>query len=364
MAEYDIAIVGAGIAGASLAAECAPDAKVVLLEAEDAPGYHTTGRSAAFWEECYGGPALVPLTMASGHYLRDNGFLKERGALYIAKRSGLPSLDRFMERFVPTGATIERVGRGALVERLPGLKPAWIEGIWQPRCSDIDVAALHQHYLAAATRAGAAPQLRARITDIARDAGAWRLTGSDGRCWTAKVLANAAGAWADGIAHLAGARALGIQPYRRTVAQLATDPGPAPGQPLVLDIEGSFYFKPEGDRIWLSPHDEEPSAACDAAPEELAIATAIDRYENVIDCTIRRVERKWAGLRSFSPDRLPVYGWDKARDGFFWFAGQGGFGIQTAPAAARLGAQLILGQARDALTQHLDEGVYSPQRFR
>ena len=177
----------------------------------------------------------------------------------------------------------------------------------------------------------------------------------------------AAGAWADEVAALAGARPLGIAPLRRTIAQLRTDPPPAADLPLVLDINGGFYFKPEHGKLWLSPHEETPSVPCDAAPEELDVAIAIDRFEQVVDWRVLAVEHKWAGLRSFAPDRLPVYGFDAeraaGRDGLFWFAGQGGFGIQTAPAAARLAAQLLLGLPRDAMTEALDAALYDPGRF-
>lgn len=363
MAEFDIAIIGAGIAGASLAAECGGHARVLLLEAEDMPGYHTTGRSAAFWEECYGGPEIVPLTLASGPYLRDNGFLSPRGALYIARQDGVAALDSFMGRFGGTGATIERIGREQMVEKVPGLHGEWVDAIWEPLCSDIDVAGLHQHYLAQAKRLGATLECRARITQSERAGGHWRIASEDGREWTATRLVNAAGAWADELAQMARARPLAIQPYRRTITQLETDPGPLADQPLVLDIGGQFYFKPEAGRVWLSPHDEVPSPPCDAAPEELAVAEAIDRFEHVVDWHVKRVERKWAGLRSFAPDRRPVYGFDPRREGFFWFAGQGGFGIQTAPAAAKLAAQLLLGLPRDEFTNGLDEALYSPARF-
>lgn len=363
MADFDIAIIGAGMAGASLAAECSPHARILLLEAEDMPGYHTTGRSAAFWEECYGGPELVPLTHASGRFLAEHGFLTERGALYIAREEGVAALDGFMARFGPMGVTIGRVGRSELEHYLPGLRPAWTQGIWQPRCCDIDVAGLHQHYLAEARRNGVTLACRARLSVAQRKDGLWHLTAEDGRGWTAKSLANAAGAWADPVARMAGARPLGIQPFRRTVAQLVTDPPPSDDQPLVLDSGGGFYFKPESGRIWLSPHDEVPSEPCDAAPEELAVAEAIDRFEHVVDWRIRKLERKWAGLRSFSPDRCPVYGWDPRCEGFFWFAGQGGYGIQTAPAAAKLGAQLLLDQPRDDFTNGLNLALYTPQRF-
>lgn len=364
MAEYDIAIIGAGMAGASLAAECALHARVLLLEAEDRPGYHTTGRSAAFWEECYGGPEIVPLTLASGEYLRANDFLEERGALYIARKESVSALDAFMERFGPTGATIERIGRQELTARLPGLREPWSEGIWQPRCCDIDVAGLHQHYLALGKAHGVTLECRARIESIEHTNDAWKVRAADGRVWDAGVLANAAGAWADPVAKMAGVRPLGIQPLRRTVAQLVTEPAPRNDQPLVLDIDGKFYFKPESGRVWLSPHDEVPSEPCDAAPEELAIAEAIHRFEQVVDWKVSRLERKWAGLRSFAPDRRPVYGWDPEKAGYFWFAGQGGYGIQTAPAAAKLGAQLLLGLPYNDFTIGLNQALYAPERFR
>jgi D-arginine dehydrogenase len=363
MAEFDIAIIGAGIAGASLAAECGGHARVLQLEAEDTPGYHTTGRSAAFWEECYGGPEIVPLTLASGGYLRDHGFLSPRGALYIAREDGVAALDAFMEKFSGTGATIARIGRAAMLEKVPGLREDWIDAVWEPLCSDIDVAGLHQHYLTLAKRHGVELHCRARVAHADRSDSEWRIASEDGRSWTATTLVNAAGAWADELAHIAGARPLGIQPLRRTICQLVTDPQPLADQPLVLDIGGQFYFKPEAGRVWLSPHDEEPSLPCDAAPGELAVAEAIDRFEQVVDWQIKRVERKWAGLRSFAPDRLPVYGADPRCDGFFWFAGQGGYGIQTAPAAAKLAAQLLLGLNPDDFTSGLDASLYSPARF-
>jgi D-arginine dehydrogenase len=360
---YDFAVVGAGIAGASLAAELAAKADTVLLEAEDTPGYHATGRSAAFWEECYGGPEIVPLTLASGPYLREHGFLERRGALYIGRPQDRPTLDAFMDRFEKTGATIARLGRAELVDHLPGLRPDWSEAAWEPACADIDVAGLHGHYLAMGRARGVALSTRARVAQLERSAGLWSIRTADGREFLARTVVDAAGAWADEIAGLAGAEPLGIQPLRRTVAQLRTDPAPPADMPLVLDIAGRFYFKPEAGRLWLSPHDETPCDPCDAAPEELAVAEAIAQFERVVDWRIEAVERKWAGLRSFAPDRLPVYGPDPQIEGFAWFAGQGGYGIQTAPAAARLGAQILLGEERDGMTRALDPSLYSPARF-
>ena len=364
MTGFDFAIVGAGIAGASLAAELAEGgASVCVLEAEDQPGYHSTGRSAAFWEECYGGPEIVPLTLASGPYLRENGFLTKRGALYIGREEDSGALDAFMDRFADTGATIERLGRNRLEARLPGLKEEWTGAVWEPACADIDVAGLHAHYLSRGRKAGVILKCRSRVVSATRANGSWTIRTESGDETTAETLVNAAGAWADGLAQMAGAKPVGIGPLRRTVVQLRTDPAPLPDQPLVLDISGRFYFKPEAGRLWLSPHDEVPSEPCDAAPEELDVATAIDRLQQVVDWKITGVERRWAGLRSFAPDRCPVYGWDAQVEGFAWFAGQGGYGIQTSPAAARLAGQLLLGRPRDHMTAQLDAAIYDPSRF-
>lgn len=360
---FDIVVIGAGMAGASIAAELAPHSSVLLAEAEDRPGYHTTGRSAAFREECYGGPDIVPLTLASGPYLQDGGFLTTRGGLYVARAGQEAEIEAFVERFSEAGVTIHRLDRAQLEAMLPGVRPGWDHALSQPNCADIDVAGLHQHYLAQARAAGVDLRTNHRLVAAEREGEEWRLDFGPAGEITAGVLVNAAGAWADHVAELCGVSPLGIQPLRRTVAQLRTDP-PAPDDlPLVLDLSGDFYFRPESGKLWLSPHDETPSEPCDAAPEEMDIALAIDRFEQVVDWKIEALEHKWAGLRSFSPDRLPVYGYDPSVDGFFWFVGQGGYGIQTAPAAARLGAQLLTGTPRDAMTQDLDVRLYNPDRF-
>lgn len=360
--QFDVAIIGAGMAGASLAAECAPHARVLLVEAEDAPGYHTTGRSAAFWEEAYGGPGVFPLTAASGVFLREGGFLAPRGGLNIGRPQDRDKVEGFVAQFESLGARIELIGRAALESRVPGLLPEWTIGAWEPDCADIDVAGLHQHYLAASRRIGTVLRVRARVEAIEREGGGWRIAWPGGEASSALVV-NAAGAWADHVAGLAGAKPLGITPLRRTVVQLRTDPAPPADLPLTLGIDEDFYFKPQGGRLWLSPHDETPDVARDAAPEELDVAIAIDRMSHVVDWRIEAMERRWAGLRSFAPDRMPVYGFDPVVPGLFWFAGQGGFGIQTAPAAARLGAQVLLGLGPDALTAAIDPAPYSPGRF-
>ncbi len=361
--EFDIAVIGAGIAGASIAAELAVHADVLVLEAEERPGYHATGRSAAFWEECYGGPEIVPLTLASGPFLRDGGFLKQRGALYVGRRCDRHLLDDFMSRFADTGATVERLHKHELAGMIPGLREGWNDAIREPACADIDVAALHAHYLGEMRKRGARLVVRTRVSKLERLGNGWSILAENGDCHSARIIVNAAGAWADRVAGFAGVQALGIVPLRRTVVQLRTDPPALDELPLVLDINGQFYFRPENGKVWLSPHDEVPSEPCDAVPEELAVAEAVDRFQRIVDWRIEAVEHRWAGLRSFAPDRLPVYGFDRKIRDFFWFAGQGGYGIQTSPAAARLAGQLLLGLERDAMTKQLKADLYSPVRF-
>ncbi|MFB0613514.1 NAD(P)/FAD-dependent oxidoreductase [Aurantiacibacter poecillastricola] len=365
--QFDIAVIGAGMAGASIAAELAAlgrgKHRIALCEAEDFPGYHTTGRSAAFREECYGGPDIVPLTLAAGDYLHDGGFLTPRAGLYIARAGQEAEVAAFQERFAESDVTIRPLGREELSAMLPGIRAEWTRALHQPNCADIDVGGLHQHYLARAREGGVTLRTRHRLLDASRSGGDWRLDFGAAGEMRAAIVVDAAGAWADQVARQFGVEPLGLQPLRRTVAQLRVDPKPPADLPLTLDISGDFYFRPDNARIWLSPHDETPSEPCDAAPEELDVALAIDRFQSVVDWRIEAVERRWAGLRSFLPDRLPAYGYAPGTEGFFWFAGQGGYGIQTAPAAARLGAQLLLGQPRDAMTGELDAKLYAPDRL-
>ncbi|GAY21936.1 NAD(P)/FAD-dependent oxidoreductase [Sphingobium fuliginis] len=356
---FDIVVVGAGMAGASLAAALAGQARVLVLEAEDRPGYHTTGRSAAFWTESYGGPDAQPLTSASGPTLAALGFLTPRMALTIGTANQAREVEAFAQTYSALGIEMRLLDRGGLEAQVPGLKPCWTLGALEPSCCDIDVAGLHQHYLAQMRSDGAQLWCDARLAAAHRVEANWRLTLEDGRTVRCDVLVNAAGAWADPIALLAGAAPLGIAPLRRTIAQVRVAPVVPTALPLVLDVAERFYFKPDAGRLWLSPHDETPSLPCDVVPEELDVALALERLGDVVDWTVERVEHRWAGLRSFAPDRLPVYGFDPRQTGFFWFAGQGGFGIQTAPAAAALGAKLLLGAGAD----DVDPQRYLPDRF-
>jgi D-arginine dehydrogenase len=364
VSRYDVAIVGAGIAGASLAAEVAGAASVLLIEAEELAGYHSTGRSAAFWSETYGGPLVQPLTSASGPLLAEGGFLTQRGALHIADAHGRGALEALVEEFRGSAVQLRKLGRAELEQRIDGLKPGWDWAVEEPSCADIDVAGLHSACLKRAKILGATLVTGAPLSRAQRRAGGWQIEAGE-KAFEASILVDAAGAWADAVAELAGVRRIGIQPYRRTIAQLRVDPPTRPGLPLVIDAAGGFYFKPEaGGRLWLSPHDETPCPPCDCAAEEYDVALAIDRLEGAVDWRVERVERSWAGLRSFAPDRLPVYGFYSGEPGFFWFAGQGGFGIQTAPAAAMVAAALVSGAAPDSAVAHIDPAPYAPGRFR
>lgn len=359
----DVVVIGAGIAGASVAAELAPHCRVVMLEAEDTPGYHSTGRSAAFWHETLGGPLVQPLTTASRAALEAGGFLKPRLSLNVATHDDLPLLDALEASFEGTGVRLKRLDHAGIVALVPRAAKVLAGGVVEEDCADIDVAGLHAQMLGVFKRAGGTLKTSFRVDRIERDGDGWTVAAGDDVV-QAGVVVNAAGSWADEVAKLAGVKPLGIAPKRRTIAQVRVDGDDVPPDgPLTIDIAGGFYFKPEGpNRVWVCPHDETPTEACDAAPEELDVAIAIDRFETVTSWRVRAVERKWAGLRSFAPDRLPVYGFAPDAPGFFWCAGQGGVGIQTAPAAGALCAYLILGD-KVALPAGVDPYSFAPARF-
>ena len=362
MTDFEVIIVGGGIAGASLGAEIAGRRKTLIIEAEDQCGYHATGRSAAFYLESYGGPEVAKLTLASKEFLSlppqefsDSGFLRMRGDLHIT-RDELPTLPDSVESRVVERAELERL--------LPGVRPQWRRALFEPGCADIDAAALHGAYLRQFRRLGGTIATRSRLVRAQAASDGWVITLQDGSTLVGSLIVNAAGAWADQVARVASVPGLGIKPLRRTMVQLRLGRSGLKDLPLVDGADSSFYFKGEGDNsVWLSPHDEIPSEPCDAAPEEIDVATAIDRFEQVVDWPVERVERSWAGLRSFAPDRLPVYGFDAREPKFFWCVGQGGFGIQTSPAAAKLAAAALLGDEPDAMVDHIDPAVFSPLRF-
>ncbi|WP_448582562.1 NAD(P)/FAD-dependent oxidoreductase [Thermaurantiacus sp.] len=369
MSRFDVAVVGAGIAGASLAhalLDRAPSMSVLLLEAEDYPGYHTTGRSAAFYAETYGGPGVQPLTTASKAFFQkpppgfsETAILSPRGALHVAHADDPSPLVALEAEFEAGRLAFQRLGPEGIAAKAPWLREPWrAQAIWEPGCADIDVAALHQAYLRGAKRAGARLATSARLERAERRAGAWSLITSAGH-FVAGRLVNAAGAWGDQVAEAAGIMPLGLAPLRRTIVVAEVRPQAPADMPVVMDAAGSLYFKPDGGRLWISPHDETPDTPHDVQPEEMDMAIALDRFEHMCDWPVRRLASKWAGLRTFAPDRLPVIGPDPAEPAFFWCVGQGGWGIQTAPAAATLGAALLLGEPPAA-----GDYRYLPDRFR
>ncbi len=362
MIDFDILIVGGGIAGASLGAEIAGKRTTGIIEAEEHCGYHSTGRSAAFFLESYGGPVVATLAAASHDFLAEppdefaqNGFLRPRGALHLSRRDW-PQL--------PPGVNGRRVDRQELTQRIPGIKSDWVRAVFEPSCADIDVARLHAAFLRQFRNRGGRIATKAALASAEYRDGRWIVSLANGRELTCAILVNAAGAWADPVAENSGVKALGIAPKRRTMVQLRVGRSGLKDLPLINDSEGNFYFKGEADRsIWLSPHDEVDCAPCDAVPEEMDVATAVARFETVVDWPVETVERSWAGLRSFASDRLPVYGFDAANPAFFWCAGQGGFGIQTAPAAAKLAAALVLGEEPHPSVVNIEPAVFSAARF-
>ena len=321
------------------------------------------------------GPLVQPLTTASHPFLAsppaalsDYGFLKDRSALTLGRDEDAAALAAFRAKFSGSAVMMEDAGRAELDAIIPGLLPQWTHGIVEPSCADIDVGSLHAAYLRYARQRGVELKTRTRVEALARTAdGDWLLT-TTGDELTAGLIVNAAGAWADEVAALAAVAPVGITPFRRTLLQLRIGTATPAELPLVIDVSGDFYFKGEAEgKVWLSPHDEIPDEPSDAAPEELDVAIAIDRLQHVVDWPILAVERKWAGLRSFAPDRLPVIGADPLVPDFFWLAGQGGFGIMTAPALAALAGGAIMGDDPDSLHAGLtglpDVAAFSPDRF-
>ena len=347
--DYDIAIIGAGIAGASLAFALRGRAKTVLIEAEDHPGYHTTGRSAAFYTETYGGSAVRALTTASKAFFfaPPEGFsptplVHPRGALHIATQQQAVCINAMLNDYKDYPA-IHQLSAAEVYALAPVLKSGrFIGGIYDPDCKDIDVAALHGGYLRGAQKAGITLLKKAPVTALKHNGRCWHITAGEANV-RATIIVNAAGAWADAIAGLAGVSTKGLTPMRRTIITFKPAADLYNGAlPLVIDIEDRFYFKPEAGLIWASPADETPMPASDVQPDELDIALTAERIEAATRFKIDHVHSTWAGLRTFAPDRAPVFGFDTNTPGFFWCAGQGGFGIQTAPAASDHCASLIL----------------------
>lgn len=373
--EVDFAIIGAGIAGVSCAYYLAPRARVAILEREHVPAYHTTGRSAALYTETYGSPAVRAITVRSGIFYRQppQGFaevplLSPRGALLFGRPGEAAAIDKAYGEFHALVDTVRRTDRAETLKRHPLLRPEVVEGaVWEPDAEDMDVAAIHGGFLKGARASGASLRLKAEVTALERKDGKWRIRLANGEDVVAGAIINAAGAWADVLGAMAGARPIGLVPKRRTAFTFDAPQGMDIARlPIVIDLAESFYFKPEVGQFLGSPADETPSQPCDAQPEELDIAIAVDRIETHTTLTVPRIRNKWAGLRSFVTDKDFVVGYDGDAGGFFWLAGQGGYGIQSAPAMGRLSAALALGEAmpEDIRALGVSEATLSPARLR
>lgn len=371
----DVIVVGAGMAGAAAAAHLAAGRRVVLLEREPQPGYHSTGRSAALFTETYGNRAIRVLTSASRGFYENwaeegfaaNPILKPRGSLMFAMPGQEELLEQAWDDLSALDPRVRRLDAAEACATVPVLRPDHVFGaVYEPDAMDIDVHELHQGYLRFLRRRRGRIVTDADVRALNRAGDAWNVTTSAGE-FTAPIIVNAAGAWCDVVARLAGLPPIGLVPKRRTALIIAPPAAIDAGNwPMTGDIGDTFYFRPEAGRLFVSPADETPVEPCDVQPDDLDVAIAIDRLMRATTIEVTRVERKWAGLRSFVSDKTTVCGFDPLADGFFWLAGQGGYGIQTAEGMARCAVSLIdgLGLPTDVAEKGLTAAALSPARFR
>lgn len=367
-------MVGGGIAGASAAYELAAGAEVTVFEQEATCGYHSTGRSAALFTECYGDPVVRRLAIASRAFLEtpppgfsDEPLVRPRPVMFVATRDQGNALERSLADYRAMVPTVRSATADEAADLCPVLDPeVVIGGIIEPHAHDIDVHALHSGFLRGIRARGGRILTSSGVTGLDPDATGWIVHTAAGP-ERFDVVVNAAGAWCDRVATLAGARTIGLVPKRRTAFTFAPPgaPGPYPW-PMVIDVDEKFYFRPEGVHVLGSPCDETPVEPHDVRHDEIDVAVGIDRIEAVTTLQIRSVVRAWAGLRSFVSDHRPVNGWDPELPGFYWLAGQGGFGIKTSPAMSRFAAGMILQGAppEDLVAAGVDAEALGVERLR
>lgn len=352
MKQYDYLVIGAGIAGASIAYRLAGDSKVGVLEQEGQPGYHTTGRSAAIWTGAYGPPWLRALANASIDFIHNppEGFAEyelghKTGILFVADEKQKPDLLGLLASVRKLSPNIHEISVEQAVERVGVLDRDYVKAaFYDPDTLGLDVNGLHQGFLRGIKSGGGDILCNAGAEAMERRDGLWHVTTQAGE-FCAPIVINAAGAWVDGVAEKAGAKKIGIMPKRRTVITVDAPAGHDVSHwPVVLDCHETFYFKQAGGAILASPADETPDEPRDVQPEELDIAMAVDRLQAATNMEIRRVTSSWAGLRNFVPDGRPAVGFADDVEGFFWFAGHGGYGISTSPALGDCGAALVKGK--------------------
>ncbi len=376
MVECDFLIIGAGIAGASAAFEIsglAPKTRVILVEREDVPGYHATGRSAALFLETYGGTVVRALARSSRAFLQtppsgftDTPLLTPRGVLHIARDDQREAAERLFTECRPRARGLRLVDGAAALALQPALRPGYaVCAVHEPSAMDLDVDALHQGFLRGFKARGGDLLTAAEVQTIERHSEKWRVTTSKGEIGATTII-NAAGAWADTVAERAGLDPLGLVAKRRTAITIDLPAGVDPhGWPMTVDVDEAFYFKPEAGRLLVSPCDETPMPPCDAQPDEWDVAVAADRLQTATTLPVFHITHKWAGLRTFLPDKAPAVGPDPAADNFLWLAGQGGFGIKTSPAMGRLTAALAVGadMPPDLTDEGLSWAALDPSRF-
>ncbi len=351
--KFDIVVIGAGIGGSSTAAELAENASVALLDMEAQPGFHSTGRSAAFFAPSYGSSTVRAITSASEHFYREPpvGFsetelIRSRDAVFIARASQLLQLQE-MGAEIPA---LQRLSTDEICRQVPILNRDYVAAaLLDTTGGDLDVDAILQGYLRLFRKRGGKLICNGQVEMLRHNDGVWTI-GFGELSVTAPILVNAAGAWADTVAELAGIPKLGLQPMKRTAVLIDQNQAGDGEQcidindwPMVVDVNEQFYFKPDAGKLLISPADETPSIPCDAQPDELDIAIAVERFQLATTIDVRRINHSWAGLRTFAPDRNFVVGFDPRSDGFFWLAGQGGYGVQAAPALAQLANSVITG---------------------
>ena len=345
----------------------------MILEKEQHPGYHATGRSAALFAEIYGNAVIRALTTASRDFFRDppEGFsetslFRPRGVMMLARSDQLEALQELHETTRGLCPTVELLNTSGVRKLVPVLREQYAAAaVYEPNSHDIEVSALHQGFLKGMRKRGGELFLEIEMKCADMHHGGWMVETNESRFHT-RVLINASGAWADRIALTSGVRPLGITPKRRSVLTFSPPQNTSPVKwPAVVDVEEQFYFKPEADQLLGSPADETPVEPCDVRPTDWDLAVAVDRIEKAVDFKIPRAFRTWAGLRTFASDKSPVVGYDKGAPGFFWLVGQGGYGIQTSPALSHLAASLVLnrGIPEDLAAYKISESSLSPDRF-
>jgi len=367
---FDVCVIGGGLAGLSVAAGLAPARRVVLVERESHWAYHSTGRSAALFAESYGNAAVRALTRASrDFYLAADGsrpFTQPRGALFVAtaaQQERLYALHAALSEASPSVALLEPE---AALELCPALRVDTLSrALLDPEARDIDVAAVVDHYARQFRSHGGRQCRDTEVHGLEHARGEWRIRAGNSEI-RAGVVVNAAGAWADEVARAAGVAPAGLEPRRRTAVRVSAGPWNVAAWPCVIDASEQWYFRADAGALLLSPADETPSSPCDAQPDDYDVALAIERIEAATRLMVERPLSAWAGLRTFAADRTPVVGFEPDVPGFYWLAGQGGYGIQTAPALAQLATAQITENLPPSIlaAAGVDAGALSPARLR